>query len=78
MSDDDDEEEKNSSFDESRSFSKEQELVANKKDRIGSIRKKLQQHSKTTIELVDDNDDVSSDEFLDHPGSLPRNSFDYN
>ena len=25
----------------------------------------------------DDNDDVSSDEFLDMPGSLPRNSFGY-
>ena len=27
--------------------------------------------------MLDDNDDVSSDEFLDHPGSLPRNSFGY-
>ena len=78
VSDDDDEEEKDSSFDESRSLSKEQELTAKRKEqyRTGS-RKKLQQHSKTIIEMVDDNDDVSSDEFLDHPGSLPRNSFGY-
>ena len=27
--------------------------------------------------MVDENDDVSSDEFLDMPGSLPRNSFGY-
>ena len=27
--------------------------------------------------MLDDNDDVSSDEFLDLPGSLPRNSFGY-
>ena len=38
-------------------------------------RKKMRTQSKTIIEMADD--DVSSDEFLDNPGSLPRNSFGY-
>ena len=37
----------------------------------------MRAQSKTIIEMVDENDDVSSDEFLDLPGSLPRNSFGY-
>ena len=38
-------------------------------------KKRMRAQSKTIIEMVDD--DVSSDEFLDNPGSLPRNSFGY-
>ena len=37
----------------------------------------MRAQSKTIIEMVDENDDVSSDEFLDLPGSLPRNSIGY-
>ena len=40
-------------------------------------KKRMRAQSKTIIEMVDENDDVSSDEFLDNPGSLPRNSFGY-
>ena len=42
-----------------------------------SRKRQTRTQSRTIIEVVDDNDDVSSDEFLDLPGSLPRNSFGY-
>jgi len=82
MVSDDDEEDKESSVNDEGNQGKEQST--NK--RTMSTRKVLSEGkdsknnkrrvSKKIIEMnYDDNDDVSSDEFLDHPGSLPRNSF---
>ena len=44
---------------------------------VASRKKQAKALVKTIIETIDDNDDVSSSEYLDLPGSLPRNSFVY-